>query len=551
MEAETFKDYKYKSASGIHTEKFQKLTYKILYDLYPKYCPKCNVILSKGVKNRPDLVRCGNKNCHHQVSRLSYTPLHHFKLPIWMFGYILEESILQFPKVITSVEISKRLSISYKSARLLKQRLQVFSSHQVEVLRKLYYNDLKDTFKDVTLPKVEDGKDVKKHLGKKLYRKIPHTDTAVLYSASQRSNQHRKRFRHGGLTASIYQSDSVGGRQVGILVSTIATQNGCVFFDSVPDQKANTLGTLLRKTVPYESPLFSDEGYPWLWGIYKKHRTVNHQAHSKDKRYKFAKNRWSKFSIHNQVAEGNQRLLKSAFSAYCYIKPTYSQLYLNELSFYKSIKAVGMDRLVTAQREGVVPNVSRIYPLNNSYLKDQISKYCYHPLTLEERNRQKTASVLNQGNPILESIYQNRKMLNLHIEMKRNDHFWKNPEIKYYIKLKEKYYGSIAKNLWNALSETKSKKWINFNKTVLSAKLPKRTSLRIVRRWAELKIVSLEDYQNYNTERQGYEYLIKLNVENLPKLLYHQTRLEFEGGQNKIRKYIKTKKRRKHYGRKE
>lgn len=367
IEVDSFKDYKYKSTTGIHTEKFQKLTYKILYDLYPKYCPKCNVILSKGVKNRPDIVRCGNKNCHHQVSRLSYTPLHHFKLPIWMFGYILEESILQFPKVITSVEISKRLSIAYKSARLLKQRLQVFSSHQVEILRKLYYNDLKDTFKDVTLPKVEDCKDVRKAIGKKLYRKIPHTDTAVLYSASQRSNQHRKRFRHGGLTASIYQSDSVGGKQVGILVSTIATQNGCVFFDSVPDQKANTLGPLLRKTVPYDSPLFSDEGYPWLWGIYKKHRTVNHQAHSKDKRYKFAKNRWSKFSIHNQVAEGNQRLLKSAFSAYCYVKPTYSQLYLNELSFYKSIQAVGMDRLVTAQREGVVRFVSKIFPLTNDF----------------------------------------------------------------------------------------------------------------------------------------------------------------------------------------
>ncbi|EOQ95689.1 ISXO2-like transposase domain protein [Leptospira wolbachii serovar Codice str. CDC] len=367
MEAETFKDHKYKSTSGIHTEKFQKLTYKILYDLYPKYCPKCNVILSKGVKNRPDLVRCGNKNCHHQVSRLSYTPLHHFKLPIWMFGYILEESILQFPKVITSVEISKRLSISYKSARLLKQRLMVFASHQMEVLRKLYYNDLKETFKDVTLPKVEDGKDVKKAIGKKLYRKIPHTDTAVLYSASQRSNQHRKRFRHGGLTASIYQSDSVGGKQVGILISTIATQNGCVFFDSIPDQKANTLGTIIRKTVPYESPLFSDEGYPWLWGIYKKHRAINHTAHSKDNRYKFARNRWSKLSVHNQVAEGNQRLLKSAFSAYSYIKPKFSQLYLNELAFYKSIQVVGMDRLVSAQREGFVRNLPIISKLSHNF----------------------------------------------------------------------------------------------------------------------------------------------------------------------------------------
>ncbi|TGN14010.1 transposase [Leptospira ilyithenensis] len=284
-----------------------------------------------------------------------------------MFGYILEESIIQFPKVLTSVEISKRLSISYKSARLLKQRIQVFSSHQVEKLRRIYYDDLKETFKDVTLPKVEDGKDIKKHLGKKLYRKIPHTDTAVLYSASQRSNQFRKRFRHGGLTASIYQSDSVGGRQIGTLVSTIATQNGCVFFDSIPDQKANTLGPLIRKTVPYESPLFSDEGYPWLYGIYKKHRAINHQAHSKDKRYKLARNRWSKLSVHNQVAEGNQRLLKSAFSAYCYIKPRYSTLYLNELSFIKSIQAVGMDTLVTAQRKGVVPNVSKIYNLTYNF----------------------------------------------------------------------------------------------------------------------------------------------------------------------------------------
>ncbi|WP_246834186.1 transposase [Leptospira bourretii] len=431
----------------------------------------------------------------------------------------------------------------------MKQRIQLFSSHQVEVLRKLYYNDLKETFKDVTLPKVEDGKDVKKHLGKKLYRKIPHTDTAVLYSASQRSNQHRKRFRHGGLTASIYQSDSVGGRQIGILVSTIANQNGCVFFDSVPDQKANTLGTLLRKTVPYESPLFSDEGYPWLWGIYKKHRTVNHQAHSKDKRYKFAKNRWSKFSIHNQVAEGNQRLLKSAFSAYCYIKPTYSQLYLHELSFYKSIKAVGMDRLVTAHREGVVPNVSRIYTHKNTYLKDQITKFCYHPLSLEERKRQKTTSVVNQGNPIEDSISTSTKFKNLRSEMKRNDDFWKNPEIKYYVKLKEKYYGSIAKCLWFALIEVKDKKWINLNKTVLSSKLPKRTSLRLVRKWAKLKIVSIEDYRSLNTEHQGYDYTLKLNVENLPKLLYHQTRSEFERGDNKKRKYIKTKKRRKHNGR--
>jgi hypothetical protein len=31
--------------------------------------------------------------------------------------------------------------------------------------------------------------------------------------------------------------------------------------------------------------------------------------------------------IHNQVAEGNQRLLKNAFSAYCYVKPNVSKIF--------------------------------------------------------------------------------------------------------------------------------------------------------------------------------------------------------------------------------
>ncbi|MCW7515502.1 transposase [Leptospira levettii] len=432
----------------------------------------------------------------------------------------------------------------------MKQRIQVFSSHQVEVLRKLYYNDLKETFKDVTLPKVEEEKDIKKHLGKKLYRKIPHIDTCVLYSASQRSNLFRKRFRHGGLTASIYQSDSVGGNQVGILVSTIATQNGCVFFDSVPDQKANTLGTLLRKTVPYESPLFSDEGYPWLWGIYKKHRSINHTAHSKEKRYKFARNRWSKLSVHNQVAEGNQRLLKSAFSAYNYVKPKNSQLYLNELSFIKSIKAIGMDRLVSAQRDGFVPNVSRIYPRKNSYLRDQISILEYKPLSLEERIKNKTASVLNHSNPNLGNIYGNAKLSKLISEMKRNDELWKNAEVKYYVKLKEKQYGSLAKRLWHQLLEQKKRKWINLNLIIKSGGLPKRRVLRIVRRWAELKIVSIEDFADYNTDRQGYDYLVKLNLDVLPNLLYQQSREEFENKTKKKHRFIKIKIRSKNYGKK-
>ncbi|TGK00537.1 hypothetical protein EHO58_18985 [Leptospira selangorensis] len=63
-------------------------------------------------------------------------------------------------------------------------------------------------------------------------------------------------------------------------------------------------------------------------------------------RFRFARNRWSKNGVHNQVAEGNHRVLKTAFAAYGYIKPKYSQMYLNEFSFIKNANVFGLDVLV-------------------------------------------------------------------------------------------------------------------------------------------------------------------------------------------------------------
>ncbi|MEI7014064.1 transposase, partial [Leptospira licerasiae] len=97
---------------AINTDYFTEITKKILNDFYPKYCPtpQCNRrVLDKEISTRPDLIRC--PQCRHLTSRLSYTPLHHFKLPLWMFGYILYESLIQYPKVVTATELSKRLRI--------------------------------------------------------------------------------------------------------------------------------------------------------------------------------------------------------------------------------------------------------------------------------------------------------------------------------------------------------------------------------------------------------------------------------------------------------
>ncbi|EKS06770.1 ISXO2-like transposase domain protein [Leptospira santarosai str. JET] len=247
--------------------------------------------------------------------------------------------MIQHPKVLTSTEISKRLKISYKAAALLKKRFQCFASEQNLKYKRLTFDALDREFKDFSLPADEEA-DVTEAMKDKPY---VCADTVVLYSASERANQGRKRYRHSGSTSSIYLSDKLGGAQVGTLVHTIGIKQGPVFFHSVPNQKMNTLGPIIKDHLPLRTPLMTDEGYPWLWNIYKNHRSVNHSARSKDIRYQWARNRWSKNGVHNQVAEGNQRLLKTAFSSYCYIRPENSTRYLNEFSFLKNAHVFGLD----------------------------------------------------------------------------------------------------------------------------------------------------------------------------------------------------------------
>ncbi|EMO34030.1 ISXO2-like transposase domain protein [Leptospira santarosai str. HAI821] len=317
---------------------FTNLTKKLLFDFYPKYCPYCeDKLLTKEISTQPELIRCDA--CRYLTSRLSYTPLHHLKLPLWMFGYVFFESLVQHPKVLTSTEISKRLKISYKSAALLKRRFQCLASEQNLKYKRLTFDALDREFKDFSLPADEEA-DVTEAMKDKPY---VCADTVVLYSASERANQGRKRYRHSGSTSSIYLSDKLGGAQVGTLVHTIAIKGGPVFFTSVSNQKANTLGPIIKDHLPLRTPVFTDQGYPWLWGIYKNHRSVNHSARSKDARYRWARNRWSKNGVNSQTAEGNHRLLKSAFAAYCYIRPENSTRYLNEFSFLKNAQVFGLD----------------------------------------------------------------------------------------------------------------------------------------------------------------------------------------------------------------
>ncbi|EMO58440.1 ISXO2-like transposase domain protein [Leptospira santarosai str. CBC1416] len=106
------------------------------------------------------------------------------------------------------------------------------------------------------------------------------------------------------------------------------------------------LDQIIKDHLPLQSPVCTDSAYPFLYQIYSNHRSVNHSAKSKDIRYRWAKDRWSKNGISNNVSEGNQRLLKTAFSSYTYIRPENSTRYLNEFSFLKNAQVFGLDVLV-------------------------------------------------------------------------------------------------------------------------------------------------------------------------------------------------------------
>ncbi|WP_157210581.1 transposase [Turneriella parva] len=249
--------------------------------------------------------------------------------------------------------MERRLGISKNSALLLKRRLQLFASDQMEKIKTLMQAELTEKFPETKLPPTAGDQHVSTVIGD---RAVPQADSCVLYSASQRANQGRKRHKHTGQTASIYLSDKLGGAQRGTLVHTLSWKNGPVIYDSIPNNQAQTLRPLLDKYIPKNVPLFTDEGYKFYFRINQNHRMVNHNRKSSDPRYKWAKNRWSINGIHNQVAEGNHRNLKYHFTAgYSYIRPEFSQLYLNEYAFWKSLKYYGWSKLIDPRLKSHLP----------------------------------------------------------------------------------------------------------------------------------------------------------------------------------------------------
>jgi IS5 family transposase len=289
---------------------------------------------------RESVIRC--LKCNYMDSCTAYTPLHHLKLPLWVFSYLLIEAVQRFPLVLSAEEIRRKLGVAKSTSTLLKRRLQVFLS------------DLQPRIKEIIVEEIQKNKglilpegDVSSVIRGKTVVSI---DGHALFSATQRANGGRARWKHGGQTASVYLTDEVaeqkGKYQIGTLCHTLALKKGPIILDSVPTFKQKHIQPLLE-FLPENTPVFSDDGYPWYRRYNLNHRSVNHSARAKDrKRSLWARDRWSRFGVHNNVAEGNGRILKHAFIAgYSYVSPEKSKMYLNEFSSLKAIRIYSLSGL--------------------------------------------------------------------------------------------------------------------------------------------------------------------------------------------------------------
>lgn len=535
---------------GIDTDYHTQITDDFLHLFYPKTCCGSKLTLTDGTRN--NVLRCDK--CHKQQTRLSGTPLHHLKLPRWMFGYLLRESIQTYPRAITAPEIQRKLAISYKAAFLLKKRLQLVAHQIVPLMQNRFFNQTREQFADFNFPHDETS-DLSEMIRGKA---IPQTDTVVLYSAGNRANKGRKRFKRKGQTSSIYMSESLGGHQVGTLVQTLGVKNGPVFFDSISDQKATTLIPLIRKYIPLHTPLFSDAGYKFYPG--KNHRMVNHSLTSKDKRYRYSKNRWSYLGINSNTAEGNQAKLKKAFSAYGWVNPKYSQLYLDEYTFLGNLRYFSVGDLVggasgecAVASGGVKPTLAYVdspillrglgsemilkrHIQRHPKVSRQIAACTFKAKTLIEIQREANEDEQNRLNLQWSQEHDSNIRRKLQLEYQRYREWLRSKPTKDQ-RRSQRYFENLAQKLWLVIP---TDGFIEIRELANEVGLSTRLLFRVLSVWADRGLIEMVNRNRPTKSKAAYVYDIRRKGSVLTQMLYTTAKLDQPNLFQRFRKVTKT-----------
>jgi len=448
------------------------------------------------------VARCSH--CHKQISLTANTPFQNTKLPLSYISFILQDQILQYPKVVTSQEIARKLNLPYNTAYFLKKRIQVFLSLLNLSLKKQLYQELEEASKEVRLPL--EG-DLKKTL---MNQPVAVADSVVLYSSSLRANKHRSR-RYKTGTSSIYLSNSLGGEQKGVLVHTVGINHGMTFYKSIPLNHERYLAKDLDDKIPKNTILFTDEGYTFIWDR-KNHRMVNHSKKSNDPRYNLSRERWvTKEGVSSNGAEARNNILKQSFRSYHYISPKWSQLYLDEMSFLGNVRySEGLRNLLLGSREegefvwDVNENCSQYYEQSYSTLE----RFLYTPLTLQERIQFKERRLINE----LKEVEMLQLSKGYKFAILRNDHFWKN----HYDKDRMRRELNYNQRAFKIHSHIEPRKWCDAENLSHELQLDKREIMFIAKKWKEYGLCEVIERK----ERYRIKYKIRTKKLKLYYLLY-------------------------------
>ena len=382
-------------------------------------------------------------------------------------------------------------------------------------MKSKFYSDLQKEFSDFNFPTDKDT-DLTELIKDK---KVPQADTLALFSCRSTANKGRKRFKRTGQTASIYRSESLGGDQVGTLVNVLGVKQGPVFYESIPNQKAETVNPIIRSLIPHRTPIFTDMGYSSLG---PNHRRVNHSLKSPDKRYKFNRQRWSKNGIHCQVPESQNNILKKAFRSYVYIKPKYSTLYLNEFSFFGNLRYFSLDDLTEEQgrvrvntaadrmRGKVKKIITADKKDNNNRISNSFLNYQYHAKTLIEIANVERKHVETKVSQLLDSIDDitiSKKLKKAHYEYLK----WiKSNRTKDQTR-QQRHFENLANKLWDLIPVDG---YISTDEISVEIKIKPRNLHRIIGFWYKLgllEVINLND-QRQRQEGQSYDLRRKTSV---------------------------------------
>jgi len=501
----------------VNKEYFDIYTIELLKAFYPKQCPECEGKEVKPIKNRPTEVYC--PKCRSHYSLTSNTPLDKFRLPLWTFGYVMKEAIDLYPQPLTITCIKTKLKVGTKTATLLKRRLQVFLSDMIPAVEKMMADTIRSEFpEDYTLPdKDTDVTAIVKN------KPVIYSDTIALFSASQRANGGRSRYKHNGQTSSIYLTDAVaeerGKYQIGTLVHTISLNSSFVIFKSIPDQRQKTIVPLLD-FLPKNAPHFSDEGFPYLHRLNSNYRAINHSARAKDgQRNVYARDRWSKNGVHSQVAEGFQRALKTTMANYCYVKPEYSQLYLDEWCAIRALKQYGIQAVADAKRadfgvssKGIL-NFPKRKTKSHGYIQSAISAKKYIAPMPDDRNHANFSKTRKQIPQQLRQMLDFNEYFDLKQAVWDYLYFWDESDGSR--RKNEIEFNSYARRLYGLL---KREVYNDLGSLVRTLSLPRYHCLRIARIWHKLKIANVV----YEQRKGGtsVDFKIKPLIPVLPDILY-------------------------------